>query len=102
VSADGGREPVWSPTGRELFYTNGSAMMAVEIGPGPSFRPGLGRRLFEGPYALGGTVAAMYDVSRDGQRFLMFKPVSAAPPATELQVIVNWFEELKAKVPGAR
>ena len=100
VSTDGGMEPVWSPTGRELFYRNGSAMMAVEIGPGSPFRPGPPRRLFQGPSAVGGDVAAMYDVSRNGQRFLMIRLVADTATTANLQVTVNWFEELKANVPA--
>jgi eukaryotic-like serine/threonine-protein kinase len=105
VSTDGGDEPVWSNTGRELFYRNGNTMMTVEIAPGPEFRPGKPQRLFdldEGLYDAGGWVAATYDVSRDDQRFLMIKRVAQKPPATELKVIVNWLEEVKAKVRSAK
>jgi serine/threonine-protein kinase len=102
VSSDGGIQPVWSPTGRELFYRNGSKMMAVEIGPGSRFRPEPPKRLFEGPNAAPGGVAAMYDVSRDGRRFLMVRLTAETPTPANLQVTANWFEELKAKVPATR
>ena len=40
-----------------------------------------------------------YDVSSDGQRFLMLKPAEQAESATQINVVLNWFEELKQKVP---
>lgn len=46
-------------------------------------------RIFERPYAYGSTVAlANYDVSADGQRFLMVKPESAV---AHLSIMLNWF-----------
>ena len=47
-----------------------------------------------------GPTSANYDVSADGQRFLMLKPVGLA--STQINVVLNWFEELKAKVPPGR
>jgi hypothetical protein len=44
-----------------------------------------------------------YDVSPDGQRFLMLKPVEQAEAApTRINVVLNWFEELKQKVPTGK
>ena len=40
-----------------------------------------------------------YDVSRDGQRFLILKATEQAPPPTQINVVLNWFEELKRRVP---
>jgi len=82
VSQGGGTEPVWSPNGRELFYryqgfSSEGKMMAVDITTEPSFTAGSPRTLFEGAY-LGSPSREVpnYDVSADGQRFLMVK----APP----------------------
>jgi len=109
ISTDGGTEPVWNRNGRELFYRNGDKMMAVDIATQPGFAAGKPRMLFEGPYLPRTnlpTLATMpnYDVSPDGQRFLMLKPVEQAqlelhaPP--QINVVLNWFEELKQKVPA--
>ncbi|MGE5360892.1 MAG: hypothetical protein ACM3NQ_17890 [Bacteroidales bacterium] len=48
--------------------------------------------------------ARCFDVAPDGQRFYVAQPVVAAPPppVTHINVVINWFEELKAKVPPAR
>ena len=66
--------------------------------PGSRFKPGQPTPLFEDPYLLASYVSATYDVSPDGQRFLMVKPVVDPASVTQVHVILNWFEELKAKV----
>jgi Tol biopolymer transport system component/tRNA A-37 threonylcarbamoyl transferase component Bud32 len=100
VSADGGDDPMWSPTGRELFYRrlSDSAMMTVPIITEPTFTAGPPKVLFKGRYFDGG--GHHYDVARDGQRFLMLKE-GESTGATELPIILveNWFEELKRLVP---
>jgi eukaryotic-like serine/threonine-protein kinase len=99
ISTEGGTEPAWNPNGRELFYRNGDKMMAVEITTQPGFAAGTPLMLFEGPYEPGPVQTANYDVSRDGQRFLMVKPSESAEAApTQINVVLNWFEELKQKV----
>jgi hypothetical protein len=48
-------------------------------------------------------LASFYDVSADGQRFLMLKPSeSAEAPSTQINVVLNWFEELKQKAPTGK
>ena len=87
--------------GRELFYRSGNKMMAVDITTQPSFAAGKPRMLFEGKVRTeSGTTFANYDVSPDGQRFLMLKPAEQAQAApTQINVVLNWFEELKRRVP---
>jgi eukaryotic-like serine/threonine-protein kinase len=99
VSTGGGTEPVWNPNGRELFYRSGDKMMAVEIATQPSFSAGSSRMLFEGPYQPSPATIPNYDVSPDGQRFLMLKPLEQAQAPTQINVVLNWFEELKQKFP---
>jgi len=99
ISTEGGTEPVWNPKGRELFYRERNKMMAVEITTQPSFSHGKPRVLFEGAYVLSPRTWADYDVSRDGQRFLMLKGAEQAPTTTQINVVLNWFEELKRRVP---
>ncbi len=103
ISTGGGSRPAWSPTGRELFYLGQNlAMMAVAVLTAPTFSAGNPSKLFDGQwFAPPGT--RPYDVSRDGQRFLMIKDAmssgstGASPTIT---VVLNWFEELKARVPA--
>jgi serine/threonine-protein kinase len=103
ISTQGGTEPVWNPNGRELFYRSGDKMMAVEITTQPGFSAGTPRMLFEGRYEQPPVPLHNFDVSHDGQHFLMLKPVEqeqAAP--TQINVVLNWFEELKQKVPTGK
>jgi Tol biopolymer transport system component len=103
ISTEGGTEPVWNPNGRELFYRSSDKMMAVDIATQPSFTSGKPRMLFEGPYIPAAGTNPNYDVSPDGQRFLMIKPSESAEAAqTQINVVLNWFEELKQKVPTGK
>jgi serine/threonine-protein kinase len=102
ISTDGGTEPAWNPNGRELFYRSGNKMMAVDITTQPGFAAGKPQMLFEGQYASAPFPIDNYDVSPDGQRFLMVKATEQASPATRINVVLNWFEELKQKVPTGK
>jgi Tol biopolymer transport system component len=103
ISTEGGTEPVWNPNGRELFFRSRDKMMAVDIATQPGFTAGKPRMLFEGQYQPTPTTRPNYDVSRDGQRFLMLKPIEQAQAApTQINVVLNWFEELKQKVPTGK
>jgi serine/threonine-protein kinase len=100
ISTEGGKEPVWNPNGRELFYRSSNKMMAVDIATQPSFAAGKPRMLFAGQYEPTPFTNPNYDVSPDGQRFLMLKPNEQAEAApTQINVVLNWFEELKRRVP---
>jgi serine/threonine protein kinase/Tol biopolymer transport system component len=95
ISTEGGTEPVWNPKGRELFYRQGDKMMAVEITTQPSFSISKPRMLFEGPYLPTPQSFSNYDVSADGQRFLVLKPAGQAQASTQINIVLNWTEELK-------
>lgn len=101
ISTDGGTEPVWNPNGRELFYRSGDKMMAVEVATGTAFSTGKPRLLFQGDYAPTPFVFPNYDVSADGQRFLMIKSAAEQGQSALIQinVVLNWTEELKQRVP---
>jgi serine/threonine-protein kinase len=98
ISSDGGQEAAWNPRGGELFYRSGAKMMAVQAAIEPTFRAGTPQLLFEEQYvSRGGTRS--YDVARDGQRFLMIKPGEQDGGATQINVVLNWHQELLQKVP---
>ena len=108
ISVNGGRQPMWSHNGQEIFYRDfegGLQAAAVEISP--TFKPGQVTRLFPNKgYAGAGMYggARTFDVSQDGRRFLMLKQQQPGSGATASSVVVvlNWFEELKRAVPGAQ
>ena len=96
---EGGGQPVWSPDGTELFYRIGDKMMVVSVQTDPTFRAGRSEVLFEGRYVSTRFVPGQqyYDISPDGQRFLMIKAVEGS--TAQINVVLNWFEELKRLVP---
>jgi serine/threonine-protein kinase len=107
ISNLGGRYPLWSRDGRELFYlqqeaaSGRSQLVSVSIEAGRevdsfSFR---GREVvMEWPY-LASTPGRPYDVSPDGRRLLAIGMGDAAAQLTEINVVLNWFEELRQRVP---
>ena len=102
VSIEGGTEPVWNPNGRELFYRNGDKLMAVDITTQPTFSAGQPKLLFEGSYLLALGYAPGYDVSPDGQRFLMAIGSEPGASDTQINVVLDWFEDLKRLVPATK
>ncbi len=100
ISTDGGNEPVWARGSGELFYRNGNQMMAVEITTEPTFVAGTPRLLFEGTFQQSAGNLAAYDVTPDGQRFVMLQEGGPdSESLTQINVVLNWFEELKERVP---
>jgi serine/threonine-protein kinase len=106
ISTNGGGGPLWSPDSRELFYLNGDAVMSVSVKTEPSFdivgtSQVLFRGTFIGPRLGEGTPWAL---SPGGKRFLMIKPPATAPSADggprKINIVLNWFEDLKQRVPG--
>ena len=104
ISTEGGTEPTWNHNGKELFYRSGNKMMALDVATQPGFIAGKPHMLFEGQYFANEwpQVSTVYDVSTDGQRFLMVKAAEQASSATQINVVLNWFEELKQKVPTGK
>jgi hypothetical protein len=99
VSLDGGTGPVWSRDGRELFYRAGDDLMSVAVRAlEPALVLGERRRLFD-VSAFDSQYFKEFDVSADGQRFLFIRAAADSRP-TRLDVILNWFPELAAKVPA--
>jgi serine/threonine-protein kinase len=89
VSAAGGRGPVWSPDGKELFFAEGAKLMGVAINLG-STPPAIGaaRVVVQGPYLW--ERPDNYDLSPDGLRFAFVKRPAGADPIATLRVILNW------------
>ena len=106
ISTAGGGAPMWGPNGDELFYQVRripSAMMVVAVATEPTFTQGIPALVFEGPYrTFGENRGRPFDISPDGQRFLMIRygvlPDEAADQP-DIVVVENWLEELKRLVP---
>jgi serine/threonine-protein kinase len=103
VSVAGGVRPLWAPSGRELFFVSPSgAIMGVRVLPGPAWTATAPTLLVKDGYRTSpGNPGRTYDISPDGQRFLMIKTSAAGgtAAAASLVVVQHWFEELKQRVP---
>ena len=105
ISTSGGRSPRWSADGRELFYRNGDEMLAVAIETAPSLQVGTPQVLFARPFVQEDPTSGAhnYDVTADGQRFLMLEAVAdevgSEPLREQITVVLNWFQELTERVP---
>ncbi len=97
ISTGGGTEPVWARDGTEIFYRNGDKTMAVSVKARPDFAAAAPRLLFQGHFEAGIT-ARSYDVSPDGQRFVMIKGLDREAAPLQLVLVPDWFDELKARL----
>jgi hypothetical protein len=101
ISKDGGFQPRWRRNGKELFYVSAEAMlMEVDVSLSPVFKAGIPKALF--PVSFSGSsdiIGTGYDVTTDGQRFLIEKVTTGAGPGAPvspvLTVVVNWESGLK-------
>ncbi len=95
VSIDGGTGPVWSRDGRELFYRAGDDLLGIQVRTTAGLVLGERKRIVDlSAYDPG--YFHEFDVSADGQRFLLIRTEPASRPV-RLDIILNWFEELKTK-----
>jgi serine/threonine-protein kinase len=108
VSIDGGAQPAWARSGRELFYLAPGRgrtfrMMVVDVTLGDVFSAGRPRVLWEAMRVRypPGTGGRTYDVAPDGRRFLLTQQRDDAPqpPITHVVIVQNWLEELKRLAP---
>src|SRR5262249_9119144 len=105
ISIDGGAEPIWAKNGRELFYRNSDKMMAVRIVEREDkLEAGTPTLLFEGRFAISSVSGgdAWYDISAEGNRFLMLKNDDSASTSSSIFVVRGWASELKRLAPGKR
>lgn len=94
VTKTGGEHPVWSPDGKTLYYDSAARIHSVSVKTDPSFATG-------DPVSLPitgfiqGTGRRQYDLTPDGQQFIMMFPASQ-----EVRTVPSWFDELKRRAPA--
>ncbi len=98
ISFAGGEEPRWSPDGREIIYRFGSKWYSVAFEAEPELTLGQPKLLFEGPFV--NVPGYSWDLSPDGERFLVLENPDSGRPLTELVVVSNFFDELRRRVPS--
>jgi serine/threonine-protein kinase len=96
ISTNGGESPRWARSGREIFFFAGDEVMSADVETQPAFKAGTPRALFSAAGYLG---YGNYDVAPDGQHFLMIKQEDLSTNPKELNVVLNWSEELERRVP---
>ena len=108
ISNNGGVWPVWNPAGPELFFLSldDFRLMALAFEGEPTFTQGAVTPLFEmrdTGYVGNRLGSRRIAVGPDGQRFLLHKETyqtgTDEPTSAEINVVLNWFEELKERVP---
>jgi len=100
ISRDGGLYPRWRRDGRELYYLDGNRrLVAVSVTTNTNFEVGKSASLFETsiPFEPSRSQGPdyPYDVTPDGQRFLVSAPLDTTP----ITVVLNWIEEVKRHSP---
>jgi serine/threonine-protein kinase len=101
VSTAGGRTPVWSRGGDELFFRSAdAAIMGAHVETGTSWRASQPIQLARpGFFASAGAFPRQFEISPDGRRFLVIKDVGGAQSPNQIAVVQNWTGELKRLVP---
>ena len=99
VSVNGGRNPKWSMQSGELFFVEENTLMAVKVRTSPTFEASTPQKLFDGEkigmrFDTISPTSNMYDVSADGQHFVVVRPVGAGGQ-THLTIVENWFAEFR-------
>jgi serine/threonine-protein kinase len=106
ISAEGGTEPLWAPAGKQLFYrrtvpdSQTNQVWSVDVQTESGFSASKPRLLFEQPgYRIASPIRT-WDISPDGERFLMVKLEERKPqPLTEMVLVQNWLEEVRRLAP---
>ena len=103
ITTDGGDDPIWSPDGSQLFYSSNSKLFAVDVRTQPGFSFGKPQ-----PLPISGFLQRLgqppdYDITPDGKQFLVVLPASQNETnqrsTAQIDIVLNWFEELKQRVP---
>ncbi len=110
VSTDGGTDPMWRRKGGEIFYRNGDKMMAVSVSEGATLTLSKPRELWTRHFMQGsaascgmpGVASANYDVTADGERFVMIEDKDQDAVAKQINVVLNFGDELKRGTRPAR
>lgn len=95
ISNEGGNRPVWSHDGRALFYVNGDKLMRVPIETKTGFAAGVAQQVLQGNYYASGHY---YDVLPDGKQFVFIKEMEQAQAATQINLVLNWFDAFKQQM----
>jgi Tol biopolymer transport system component len=94
VSRDGGTFPWWSPSGQELFFETSRGISVAALLDRRNLRVGTPQELFNPKMSQ-----QRLSMRRDGQRFLMTEPAGSSQTSSQLNIVQNWFDEVRQRVP---
>ncbi|MGH9508488.1 MAG: protein kinase domain-containing protein [Terriglobales bacterium] len=101
VSTDGGFGPLWARNGQELFYRKDNKVMAVTVTGQPAFAASSPRPLFEGTYDIHPRREGVWDITPDGQRFLMVRPTAQQTVQDQVHIVLNFPTEVQRRTSEA-
>jgi len=98
VSANGGTQVRWRKDGKELFYVEGSSLMAVRVATAPTLTISVAEKLFSDDHLIYGSRIDQlnYDVTPDGQRFIL-RETGEGSSGVKIRVVQNWHEEFRGR-----
>jgi hypothetical protein len=99
VSAGGGASPVWGAHLEEIFYRSGQAIMRAGVSVTQAFEAATPSLLFASNM-MPDTGGIQYGLAPDGKRFVMIRPHGTSQQGGVYHLVVNWFEEVRARAPG--
>jgi Tol biopolymer transport system component len=99
VTADGGKQPVWSRDGRRIYYARNNQLWAATVRTAPTFAVTSRDSVFSGDYSLNEPTHAMYDTSPDSNGFVLLR---AGGRPTRIVVVQDWRYELRQRILAAR
>ena len=101
VSMNGGAQPRWSRNGKEIYYVEGDTLVSVGVTTTPSLSVGSESKLFRHSGLPGDSNVPRYDVSSDGQKFVVVETLEEESPPV-IRVVQNWYEEFLRPGAGLR
>jgi Tol biopolymer transport system component len=100
VSVGGGANPSWSAVGQEIFYQQGSDLIRVKVTTTPKFSVGKPQVVGANTLSPDAAVGMSYAIAPDGQRFVVTKSAEGQKASLTYRVVLNWFEDVKARTRG--
>jgi len=97
VSAGGGSSPIWSPAGGEIFYRQGTTIQRVPVTTTPVVSVGTPSPIATASLPVDGA-GMTYAIDETGKAFLVVRPAGGAGGPVEFRLVLNWFEDIKARV----
>jgi Tol biopolymer transport system component/predicted Ser/Thr protein kinase len=98
ISVNGGQQPRWRRDGKELFYVEGSSLMAVSVSTEGELEVGRPEKLFDTPELRDDRgPAPRYDVAAHGRKFVMVAPFDEGTDEPTIRVVQNWYEEFRER-----